>query len=165
MSTPRNRPPLLACLAALACASLALPAAARTRWSEQAARDWYGRQPWLVGANYIPANAINELEMWQADTFDPATIDRELGWAESIGMNTMRVFLHNLPWTEDSRGFSDRIEKFLEIADKHHIRITLVLFDSVWDPYPKAGKQRAPKPHVHNSGWVQAPGAELLQNS
>jgi len=135
------------------------------QWTAAKANQWYASQPWLVGSNFIPSTAINELEMWQADTFDPATIDRELGWAESIGMNTMRVFLHNLPWTEDSRGFSDQIEKFLEIADKHHIRITLVLFDSVWDPYPKAGKQRAPKPHVHNSGWVQAPGAELLQNS
>ena len=135
------------------------------QWTAAKANQWYASQPWLVGSNFIPSTAINELEMWQADTFDPATIDRELGWAESIGMNTMRVFLHNLPWTEDSRGFSDRIKKFLEIADKHHIRITLVLFDSVWDPYPKAGKQRAPKPHVHNSGWVQAPGAELLQNS
>jgi hypothetical protein len=136
-----------------------------SQWTAAKANQWYASQPWLVGSNFIPSTAINELEMWQADTFDPATIDRELGWAESIGMNTMRVFLHNLPWTEDSRGFSERIEKFLEIADKHHIRITFVLLDSVWDPYPKAGKQRAPKPHVHNSGWVQAPGAELLQNS
>src|SRR5438045_5908441 len=101
MSTPRNRPPLLACLAALACASLALPAAARTRWSEQAARDGYGRQPWLVGANHIPANAINELEMWQADTFEPERIDRELDWAESIGGNTTRDCLHHLPRQQD----------------------------------------------------------------
>jgi len=135
------------------------------QWTPEKANQWYASQPWLVGSNFIPSTAINELEMWQADTFDPATIDRELGWAESIGMNTMRVFLHNLPWTEDSKGFSERIDKFLEIADKHHIRITLVLLDSVWDPHPKTGKQRAPKPHVHNSGWVQAPGAEILQNS
>ena len=26
------------------------------------------------------------------------------------------------------------------------------------------GKQRDPKPHVHNSGWVQAPGAEILKD-
>ena len=134
------------------------------QWTPAKANQWYASQPWLVGSNFIPSTAINELEMWQADTFDPATIDRELGWAESISMNTMRVFLHNLPWTEDSKGFSERIDKFLEIADKHHIRITLVLLDSVWDPYPKPGKQRAPKPHVHNSGWVQAPGAEILRD-
>ena len=41
------------------------------RWTEKEAADWYAKQPWLVGSNYIPAYAINELEMWQADTFDP----------------------------------------------------------------------------------------------
>jgi hypothetical protein len=135
------------------------------RWSDEKAKQWYSSQPWLVGSNFLPSTAINELEMWQADTFDPKTIDRELGWAEAIGMNTMRVFLHNLPWTQDSQGLLNRMEKFLQIADKRHIRTTFVLLDSVWDPYPQLGKQRAPKPHVHNSGWVQAPGAEILKDS
>ena len=135
------------------------------RWSEEKAKQWYSSQPWPVGSNFLPSTAINELEMWQADTFDPKTIDRELGWAEAIGMNTMRVFLHNLPWTQDSKAFLNRMGKFLQIADKHHIRTTFVLLDSVWDPYPQLGKQRAPKPHVHNSGWVQAPGAEILKDS
>jgi len=102
--------------------------------------------------------------MWQADTFDLPTIDRELGFAEGLGMNTMRVFLHNLLWQQDSQGFLQRMDQFLQIADKHHIRITFVIFDSVWDPYPKLGKQREPRPHVHNSGWVQSPGADMLQN-
>lgn len=136
----------------------------RGRWSEEDAERWYSAQPWLVGSNFIPSTAINELEMWQPDTFDLPTIDRELGWAESLGMNTMRVFLHNLLWQQDSQGLLERMEKFLEVADKHHIKTTFVLFDSVWDPLPQLGKQREPKPHVHNSGWVQAPGAELLKD-
>lgn len=141
-----------------------LCAAAPTRWSEKSASDWYARQPWLVGANYIPANAINELEMWQAETFDPRQIDLELGWAQSIGMNTMRVFLHDLLWQQDAQGFTRRIDTFLAIADKHHIKILFVLFDSCWDPNPQLGKQRAPKPGVHNSGWVQSPGSKALQD-
>ena len=135
------------------------------RWPQEKANEWYASERWLVGSNFLPSTAINQLEMWQADTFDSKTIDRELGWAESIGMNTMRVFLHNLPWREDSQGFLSRLEQFLQIADKHHIRITFVLLDSVWDPYPQTGRQRAPRPHVHNSGWVQAPGAEILKDS
>jgi hypothetical protein len=137
---------------------------ATPRWTEKAANDWYTRQPWLVGSNYIPASAINELEMWQADTFDPLRIDKELGWAESIGLNTMRVFLHDLPWEQDPKGFQKRIDAFLEIAAKHHIKPLFVLFDSVWDPDPKLGKQREPRPGVHNSGWVQSPGAKALQD-
>jgi hypothetical protein len=144
--------------------SVAVSFAQPSRWTEQRANDWYAHQPWLVGSNYIPATAINELEMWQADTFDPARIDLELGWAESIGLNTMRVFLHDLLWQQDAPGFQKRIDSFLTIADKHHIRILFVLFDSCWDPYPHLGKQREPRPGVHNSGWVQSPGAAALND-
>jgi hypothetical protein len=132
------------------------------RWTEDKANQWYGQQAWPVGANFLPSTAINELEMWQADSFDPTTIDRELGWAEGIGMNTMRVFLHNLVWEQDPKGFEHRIDLFLTIAARHHIRPVFVLFDSCWDPLPKLGPQHPPIPGVHNSGWVQAPGAEIL---
>src|SRR5919199_5702505 len=117
-------------------------AAAQTqKWSEPKAREWYGRQPWLVGSNYVPAYAINELEMWQADTFDSRRIDLELGWAEGLGMNTMRVFLHDLLWKQDPEGFKRRIDTFLAVAARHNIRPVFVLFDSVWDPNPQPGKQ------------------------
>ena len=138
--------------------------AQEARWTEKDAADWYAKQPWLVGSNYIPANAINELEMWQADSFDPKRIDLELGWAEAIGLNTMRVFLHDLPWQQDAAGFKKRINTFLQIAAKHHIKPLFVLFDSCWDSEPRLGKQHAPRPGVHNSGWVQSPGAKALQD-
>src|SRR5262245_38219536 len=79
------------------------------RWSEEQARAWYAKQGWLVGSNYLPATASNELEMWQAETFDAKLIDLEFGWAESIGLNTMRVFLHDLLWQQDPKGFTQRI--------------------------------------------------------
>jgi hypothetical protein len=133
-------------------------------WTKEKAKAWERRQPWLVGANYAPAYAINQLEMWQADTFDAKRIDLELGWAAKIGMNTMRVFLHDLLWQQDAAGFRKRIDTFLGICAKHKIRPMFVLFDSVWDPHPALGKQRAPKPGVHNSGWVQGPGAKALED-
>jgi len=135
------------------------------RWSEAKAESWYQQQPWLVGSNYIPSTAINQLDMWQEATFDPDQIDKELGWAEKIGMNTMRVFLHDLLWQQDPEGFRKRLDSFLTIASKHHIRPVLVLFDSCWDPYPKLGPQHPPIPGVHNSGWVQSPGAAALADS
>lgn len=132
------------------------------RWSEQKANVWYAKQPWLVGSNYVPKSAINELEMWQEATFDPAQIDKELGWAEAMGMNTMRVFLHDLLLQQDAAGFQKRIDRFLTIASAHHIRPMFVLFDSCWDPLPHLGPQHPPIPGVHNSGWVQSPGAAAL---
>lgn len=133
-----------------------------SRWSEQKANSWYAQQPWLVGSNYTPRSAINQLEMWQEATFNPAEIDQELTWAEAMGMNTMRVFLHDLLWQQDAAGFQKRINAFLEIASRHHIRPLFVIFDSCWDPYPRLGPQHPPIPGVHNSGWVQSPGALTL---
>lgn len=144
---------------------VAVPTGAQpSRWTEKKANEWYAQQLWLVGSNYIPSTAINELEMWQPDTFDPKRIDMELGWAQSLGLNTMRVFLHDLLWEQDPVGFKKRIDLFLTIAQKHKIRPIFVLFDSCWDPNPRLGKQRAPRPGVHNSGWLQSPGAQALQN-
>lgn len=141
---------------------IGVAASAQQKWTAQQAKDWYKSQPWFVGANYVPYNAINELEMWQAETFDLAQIDKELGWAEGMGMNTMRVFLHDLLWQQDAEGFKKRLDQFLAVCEKHKIRPMLVLFDSVWDPNPQLGKQRDPKPGVHNSGWMQSPGAAAL---
>ena len=146
----------------LALFASAVAACAQQRWTEQKSREWYAAQPWLVGANYVPASSINELEMWQSPTFDPRRIDLELGWAQGIGMNTMRVFLHDLAFQQDPKGFKQRLDRFLAICDRHRIKPMLVLFDSVWDPNPHVGKQRDPRPGVHNSGWVQSPCAKAL---
>lgn len=131
-------------------------------WSAEKANNWYAKQRWLVGSNYTNASAINQLEMWQADTFNPAEIDKELGYAEGIGMNTMRVFLHDLAYAQDPEGFKKRVNIFLDIASKHKIKPLLVIFDSCWDPAPKAGPQHMPIPGVHNSGWVQSPANAVL---
>ena len=131
-----------------------------SRWSIDQANHWYADQPWLVGCNFIPSTAINELEMWQADTFDLETIDRELGLAAGIGMNTARVYLHDLAWSQDPDVFKQRLSEFLDIAKRHGIRPMLVLFDSCWNPEPKIGKQPETRIGVHNCGWVQSPGAK-----
>jgi len=157
---------LISCWLLQSCASQARPEEnKRTTWTKEQANDWYKDQQWLVGANFLPSTAINQLEMWQAESFDTATIDKELGWAESIGMNTVRVFLHDLLYAQDSVGFMERMNTFLEIAKRHHIKPLFVLFDSCWDPFPKLGKQRDPQPYVHNSGWVQSPGYDALKDS
>jgi Cellulase (glycosyl hydrolase family 5) len=138
--------------------------AADTRWTEEMANAWQAREGWLVGCNFIPSSAINQLEMWQVESFDPVTINRELGYAEGLGFNTARVFLHNLLWKQDAAGFLHRMDGFLKLANLHHIKPIFVFFDSCWDPDPKLGQQHDPKPFVHNSGWVQSPGREYLDH-
>ena len=136
-----------------------------TRWSEEKIWSWYNNQPWLVGTNFITSSSINQLEFWQEETFDTELIEKELKLSASIGMNTHRVFLHDLLWEQDSIGFINRIDKFLEISDRNGIKTLIVFFDDVWHPVPKTGKQPEPIPHVHNSGWVQSPGAKILYDT
>lgn len=134
---------------------------ASTRWSVEKANTWYAEQGWRAGANFVPSTASNQFEMWQAETWDPETIDRELGWAAGIGFNTMRVYLHDMLWTVDAAGLEQRMDAYLVIADKHGIKTIFVPFDCVWDPYPKPGPQKEPVPHVHNSRWVQSPHVDV----
>jgi hypothetical protein len=154
-----------------ACMVAALTVNAQTKtapqakiWSADKANQWYSQHRWIAGANFTPSTAINQLEMWQADTFDPQTIDRELGFAEGIGFNAMRVFLHSVAYTADPKGFKSRVAQYLAIADKHHIQTMFVFFDDCWNNDPKPGKQPSPKPGVHNSGWVQDPGVPALKD-
>src|SRR3954452_17776183 len=154
--TPMRRPTPSLLAAALAVTLLsgftlnAAPPMEPGPWPVAKAEGWGREHPWLAGCNFSPSTAINQLEMWQADSFDLPTIDRELGWAEGLGFNSVRVFLHHLLWEQDSQGFLRRIEQFLATADRHKSGVVLVLFDGVWDPFPHLGKQHTPRPGLHN---------------
>jgi hypothetical protein len=137
----------------------------RDVWTIEQSEEWQKEWSWLCGANFIPSTAINQLEMWQAETFDTATINRELGFAQSIGMNSMRVYLHHLAWEIDPQGFKQRMERYLQIADSHNISTLFVFFDDCWDPNYQKGDQQDPEPGIHNSGWVRDPGDKLYQDT
>jgi hypothetical protein len=122
----------------------------RPVWPKEKANAWYATKGWLRGCDFIPSTAINQLEMWQEASFDPITIDKELGYAESIGLNCMRVFLHHVAWQVDPTGFKNRLDEYLTIADRHHIQTIFVFFDDCWNPTYHAG--------IHNSGWLRDPG-------
>ena len=149
-------------LAAMICSA---GLAETARWSEKQANAWYDKQPWLVGFNFVPSTAVNDTEIWQKETFDPKTIDRELAWAEGLGFNSCRVFLQYIVWKEDAKGFKKRFDGFLDIAAKHHLGVTPVLFDdcafdSGRDPY--LGKQDDPIPGTCIARWVPSPGLKLV---
>ncbi len=136
-----------------------------TRWNDEQAKAWSEKTGWLRGSNFNPSTAINQLETWQAESFDTATINRELGWAAEIGMNAMRVYLHHVAWEVDKEGFKGRMNTYLDIASKHGIKTIFVFFDDCWNPTYEAGKQPDPKPGIHNSGWVRDPGDLLFSDT
>lgn len=137
---------------------------ARPVWTKKEAMEWYATKGWLRGSDFIPSTAVNQLEMWQAETFDTATISRDLGFAQSIGLNCMRVFLHHLAWQQDPEGFKKRMNQYLEIADGKGIKTIFVFFDDCWNESYHSGTQPAPKPGVHNSGWLRDPGKLLYDD-
>lgn len=153
------------------CCSILLPVTGSTQaknsriWTSEQANAWYADKPLHIGANFLPSTAINQLEMWQAETFDPATIKRELGWAAAIGMNTMRVYLHDLAWKADPKGFKKRMNTYLDIASGLGISTIFTVFDDCWNPDANIGLQPAPKPGIHNSGWVRSPVRSVHDDS
>jgi hypothetical protein len=134
-------------------------------WSKQKAKDWHEKQGWVSGCNFQPSSAINQIEMWSAETFDTVTINKELYWAEELGFTAMRVYLSSVVWKNDPEGLKDRIDKYLAISDKHHIKSIFVFFDDCWNKESEYGKQPDPEPGIHNSGWVQDPSYSLRQDT
>ncbi|HPR32419.1 MAG TPA: cellulase family glycosylhydrolase [Prolixibacteraceae bacterium] len=143
----------------IACTEKPAKTSSAEKWSAEKAKSWYAEQGWLRGSNFQPSTAINQLEMFQAETFDPGTIDRELGWAAGTGMNVMRVYLHHAAWGADPEGFKERMDQYLSIAERQGIKTMFVFFDDCWRMEYSVGKQPDPIPGTHNSGWVQDPGS------
>ncbi len=134
-----------------------------TRWSSKKVTEWYSEQEWLIGSNFLPSTAINQLEMFQTETFDKKTIRKELGLAKSLGFNSMRVYLHDLLW-EIKDEFLINFEKFLSICKESNIKPIIVLFDDCHRANPKLGTQYLPVKGIHNSGWSQSPGHKIVKD-
>ena len=135
------------------------------QWSAERAQKWAAEKDWIVGCNYIPCNAINQIEMWSASTYDSKLIDHELSLAEGLGFNTVRVYLSSVVYLHNPAELKDNMNDFLTIASSHGIKPLFVFFDDCWNAESSYGIQPAPKPGIHNSGWVQDPAASLRQDT
>ena len=151
--------------AAVVAALCAFAGSAGERWSVEKANAWYDQLPWMAGSDYIPATAINQIEMWSADTYDRATIDKELAWAQDLGFTTLRVYLSSVVWKNDPVGMKERMDDFLGRCKDHNLRPVLVFFDDCWNPESAIGPQPEPKPGIHNSGWVRDPSESLRKDT
>ncbi|MDR1161409.1 MAG: cellulase family glycosylhydrolase [Tannerellaceae bacterium] len=136
------------------------------QWSVEKVNEWYAKQPWIVGCNFLPSTAVNSIEMWQDETFDLNTIDKELGWAADWGMNSVRVYLNYIVWEAEADLLKSNFKRFLDVAEKHGISVMPIFFDECnWSGgVAHAGKQSDPVPGIHNSGWVPSPSLAMLRN-
>jgi endo-1,4-beta-mannosidase len=133
-----------------------------SQWTSDKAFEWYSNEEWPIGANFLPSSAINQLEMFQNETYDKQTITKELRMANSLGFNSMRVYLHDLLWNIKDE-FLSNFEEFLKICDELNIKPIIVLFDDCHRSDPKLGKQFLPVRGIHNSGWSQSPGHKIVK--
>ncbi len=135
------------------------------RWSEQKANEWYYSQEWAVGCDYIVSDAINQIEMWQESTFNPQLIEKELAVAEELGFNTVRLFLHDLVYESDPKGFKERVAQVLDICESHGIKVVMTFFTNggKFDDVT-LGQQPDPTPGIHNPEWRQTPGAKAVND-
>jgi len=139
----------------------------RRRWPLEEAWDWYNRQPWPCGFNYVPANAISYTEMWMDYCFDAALIDRELALAEDIGLNCTRVVLPFVVWEAEPEAFKRRLGEFLEICRRRGIRVMPALFDDcAFGPItdPVFGRQPDVVPGFYGNGWTPSPGHSMVRD-
>ena len=134
------------------------------RWTKARINHWFSKLPWIIGCNYVPTYAINQIEMWQKMTFNPEIIDKELALAESIGFNTIRIFAHDLVWETERAGFFSRVRQFLDLCQKHHQRVIYTIFTNGGSEPSVMGTQPAPIPEFHNGQWRQTPGVTRIMN-
>lgn len=139
---------------------------APARWSAARAAAWQDATGWIVGCNYIPSTAVNFLDMWRDDGFDPDTIARELGWAAALGLNSVRINLHFLVWQHDRDGLMARFDRFLQLAADRGLSVMPVLFDDCGfgGAEPAWGPQPDPVPGIHNSRAVASPGRAAVMD-
>jgi hypothetical protein len=130
------------------------------QWTRARAVAWAAMHPWYCGFNFLPSSAVNFVEMWRAETFDPPTIARELGWAADLGLNALRTNLPFVIWRRDRDGLLSRVDTLLALAAARGLATVLCPFDDCGfgGDEPVAGPQRDPVPGIHNSRAVASPG-------
>ncbi len=151
-----NRPGTLRGMAARTL-PLALTALLGACAGRGAAIDLSERLAAVRGANYVPSWASTSVAAWTR--FDGGVVDRELGFARRLGLNSVRVFLSVVAYEHDSKAFLARLDEFVALADRHGLRPMFVLFDSCFGKEP-ALDQADSKMWVNNPGYSRIAAAD-----
>ncbi len=136
-----------------------------TRWSEQKIADWNKDQPWFCGMNYIPSNAINYTAMLDKTSFSPLLIEKEMQLAEELGFNCARVVLQHAVYADDPEYFIGALDQFLEICDRHGIKVMPCFFDDCAfgvNTDPITGVQPEPLEGWYAWAWSPSPGYTMV---
>ena len=99
------------------------------KWSKEKANEWYKKQGWLRGCNFIGSDCTNRLDMWQSYKSEEklVTADKELALCDKIGFNTVRLWMNFDVYYKEKNSYMDILEKYISLCDKHHQKVMIVL--------------------------------------
>ncbi len=106
------------------------------QWTKERIWEWYDARPWIRGCNYMPSDAISNIDMWQGLHFEERfeTAKAELRLAADTGFNAIRIFLSYIVWKEEHDSFMERFERFLTLMDSFGIQAVVCLGDDCQVP-------------------------------
>jgi hypothetical protein len=108
---------------------------------------------WLQGFNYVPSYARNDIEFWR--DYDPAVIEREMGYAKRLGLNCVRPFLAWVVYRNDGEKFIRSIKHFVQTAYRNGICTIPVVWDSCFS-------EEEPLITADANKWFPNPGPMYL---
>src|SRR3954447_16957946 len=93
-----------------------------------------GAPMFVTGMNY-EGPADRAWQMWDPDKFDPAAIDADFQRAgEQAGVNVLRIFVQGSLIADLKKGNWDKLDRVVDIAEKHHLQLIVSLHDyDEWD--------------------------------
>ena len=80
----------------------------------------------LRGFNYTQSNAWNDEDFW--DHYDHEIVDREMGYAERLGLNSARIFLTYAFYKKGGEKFLANVKDFIQTAWKHGVSTNPIIF-------------------------------------
>ena len=105
------------------------------------------------GFNYTPSTAANDISFWR--DYDEALVERELSYAQRLGLNSARPFLAYVVYEHDPKSFLARLRHFVRAAHDRGISVMPVVWDSCFD-------DTQPTYDSTENKWIPNPGVQRL---
>lgn len=110
----------------------------------------------LRGAVYYPSYSYNGPQFFKF--YDSAIVERDMKYAQSLGINAFRIWVSYEYWLENGEHFKKAYDDFLSLADKYGIKILVSLFEGCSETndyniraYNKSYSVTSPAPEIYDN--------------
>ena len=101
----------------------------KTKWTCEQANEWYAKQGWLRGCNFIGSDCTNRLDMFQSYKAEEklATAERELALCQKIGFNTVRIWANFDVYYAEPESYMQILDRYVDLCGKYGQKVMVVL--------------------------------------